>query len=88
MKYLSPIKKIYVEGMSRFLKNDPIINTCKAYITKTEHFDEVMLVVQVCVWKGEFQDVLLDGGSSMNIILDVMRRKLGLRKPKSTPFIV
>jgi hypothetical protein len=47
-----------------------------------------MLVVQVCVWKGEFQDVLLDGGSSMNIILDVMRRKLGLRKPKSTPFIV
>jgi hypothetical protein len=47
-----------------------------------------MLVVQVCVGKGEFQDVLLHGGSNMNIMLDVMRRKLGLKKPKSTLFII
>jgi hypothetical protein len=63
----------------QIFKKNPIINTCRAYITKSEDF------VQVCVWKGEFQDVLLDGESSMNIILDVMRMKLGLRKPKSTP---
>jgi hypothetical protein len=69
----------------QIFKKNPIINTCRAYITKSEDFDEVMLVVQVCVGKGEFQDVLLDGESSMNIILDVMRMKLGLRKPKSTP---
>ncbi len=48
-------------------------NVCKV-------IDEIVLVVQV--WMGKFgvQDILLDGGCSVNIILKNVRKKLGLRK--------
>jgi hypothetical protein len=34
------------------------------------------------------RDVLLDGGSDVNIISESLRKKLGLKKPKPTPFVV
>jgi hypothetical protein len=47
-----------------------------------------MQVVQVWVGKFEVRDVLLNGGSSVNIILKSLRKKLGLRRPQSNPFVV
>jgi hypothetical protein len=38
--------------------------------------------------KFEVRDVLLDGGSDVNIIYESLRKKLGLRLPQSAPFVV
>jgi hypothetical protein len=55
--------------------------------TKIEDF-ETILVVQVYVGQFGVRDVLVDGGSSVNIIFESLRKKLGLRKPKPTLFVV
>jgi hypothetical protein len=34
------------------------------------------------------KNVLLDSGSNVNIISKSLRKKLGLNKPKPTPFVV
>jgi hypothetical protein len=34
------------------------------------------------------RDVLLDGGSDVNIIFESLKKKLGLKKPKPTPFVI
>jgi hypothetical protein len=34
------------------------------------------------------RDVLLDGGSDVNIISESLRKKLRLKKPKLAPFVV
>jgi hypothetical protein len=52
----------------------------KVTTIKIEDFDEAILIVQVCG--------LLDGGSSVNIIYRSLRKKLGLKKPKSTFFVI
>ncbi len=51
-------------------------------------FDEVMLVIQMCVGKHELQDVLLNEGFDVNITTNVLKKKLGLRKLQLIPFIV
>jgi hypothetical protein len=51
-------------------------------------FDEIMLVVQVQVGKFGVWNVFLDGGSDVNIILEGLRKKLGLRKPQPTMFVI
>jgi hypothetical protein len=56
--------------------------------TKVEDFDEVMPIVQVWVKKFEVRDVLLDGGSNVNIIFESLRKKLKLKKIQLTPFVV
>ncbi len=38
--------------------------------------------------KFKVRNVLLDGGSSVNIISKSLRTKLGLNRPQSTPFVV
>lgn len=53
-----------------------------------EDFDEVMLVVQVHVGRFGVRDVLLDNESNVNIISKSLRKKVELRKPKPTPFVV
>jgi hypothetical protein len=47
-----------------------------------------MLVVQVQVGKFEVKDVLLDNGSSVNIISKSLKKKLELKKPQLAPFVV
>jgi hypothetical protein len=47
-----------------------------------------MPIVQVWMRKFEVKDVLLDGGSKMNIIFESLKKKLGLRRPQSIPFVV
>jgi hypothetical protein len=61
---------------------------CRVGTHHKNDFDEVMPIVQVCVGNCEIMDVLLDGGSRVNIIFEHLRRKLGLKKPQSTPFMV
>jgi hypothetical protein len=60
-----------------FLKK--IVDVCKV-TTKVEDFDEAMPIVQV--WEGKFEvrDVLLDGGSNVNIISKSLEKKFGLKK--------
>jgi hypothetical protein len=55
--------------------------------TKIEDF-EAISVVQVCVGQFGIRDVLVDGGSNVNIIFESLRKKLGLRKPKPTFFVI
>ncbi len=48
--------------------------------------DNQMAVTQVQVGKNTVEDVLLDGGVSVNIITKNLRTKLGLPKPRLTPY--
>ncbi len=61
------------------MKEDQVANVCKI-TTKVEDFDEVMPIVQVRVGKFEVKDMLLDGGSSVNIISKSLKRKLRLKR--------
>ncbi len=45
-----------------------------------------MVVIQVQIRKNIVEDVLLDGGSRINIITKQLRLKLGLPKPKLVPY--
>jgi hypothetical protein len=51
-------------------------------------FDKIMPIVQVSTKNYEIMDVLLDGDSRVNVILEHLRRKLRLKKPHSIPFMV
>jgi len=66
----------------------PIANVCKMTNTKIEHFDEIMLVLWIWLGKYGVKDVLLDGGSNLNNILESLRKKLGLRRPQLAPFAI
>ncbi len=68
-----------VENSLIKMKEDQVANVCKI-TTKVEDFDEVMPIVQVRVGKFEVKDMLLDGGSSVNIISKSLKRKLRLRR--------
>jgi hypothetical protein len=48
--------------------------------------DNQMAVIQVQVGKNNVEDVLLDGGASVNIITKNFKKKLGLPKPKPAPY--
>ncbi len=61
---------------------------CLQSNNKCEDFDEAMLIVQVRVGKFEVRDVLLDSGSSVNIISKSLRKKIRLRRPQSASFVV
>jgi hypothetical protein len=45
-----------------------------------------MAVIQIHIGKNTIEDVLLDGGYGVNIIIEWLRLKLGLPKPKPTPY--
>jgi hypothetical protein len=45
-----------------------------------------MAIIQVQVGKNIIEDVLLDGGASVNIIIENLKTKLGLPKPRPTPY--
>jgi hypothetical protein len=45
-----------------------------------------MMIIQVQIGKNVTEDVLLEGGSRINIIIDQLRLRLGLPKPKPTPY--
>jgi len=45
-----------------------------------------MTAIQVQIGKNTIEDVLLDGGSGVNIITKQLRFRLGLPKPKPAPY--
>jgi hypothetical protein len=45
-----------------------------------------MAIIQVQIGNNTMEDVLLDGGSRVNVIIEQLRLKLGLPKPKPTPY--
>ncbi len=45
-----------------------------------------MAIIQVQIGKNTIEDVLLDGGSRINIITKQLRLRLGLPKPKLVPY--
>ena len=55
-------------------------------IVATEAIDKHMLVISICIGKNIVDDVLLDGGSGVNVITEEESRKLGLPKPSPAPF--
>jgi hypothetical protein len=48
--------------------------------------DPHMAVIYVQIGKNFIEDVLLDGGSKVNIITKELRKKLGLPNPKPIPY--
>jgi hypothetical protein len=70
------------------IKEAHITDVSKVTTIKIEDFDEAIQVVQVRVGKFGIRAALLDDESSVNIISKNLRKELGWRKPKPTPFQV
>ena len=60
--------------------------TTEELIATTEAIDKHMPVISICIRKNVVDDVLLDGGSGVNVITEEVRRRLGLPKPSPAPF--
>jgi hypothetical protein len=45
-----------------------------------------MVIIQVQIGKNTIKDVLLDGSLGVNIIIEQLRLRLGLPKPKLAPY--
>jgi len=69
------------------MQDEHVLDLCKVGTHHKNDFDEVIPVVQVCIGNYEIMDVLLNSGLRINIIFKQLRRKLGLKKPYSTPFM-
>jgi hypothetical protein len=65
-----------------------MMGVCKVSTVKAKDFDEVIPVIEVRIGKFEVKNVLLKGGFGANIILESLRKKLKLKKPQSTSFVV
>ena len=61
-------------------------STTEEMIAATEAIDKHMPVISICIGKCIVDDVLLDGGSRVNVITKEERRRLGLPKPSPSPF--
>ncbi len=48
--------------------------------------DNQMAIIQIQVGRNIVEDVLLDGGASVNIIIKNFKIKLGLPKPRLAPY--
>ena len=60
--------------------------TTEELIAATEAIDKHMPIISICIGKNVVDDVLLDGGSGVNVITEEERRRLGLPKPSPAPF--
>ena len=60
--------------------------TTEELIAATEAIDKHMPVISICIGKNIVDDVLLDGGSRVNIITEEEHHRLELPKPSPTPF--
>ncbi len=55
-------------------------------VTSSVAIDNHIAIIQVRIGKNTIEDVLMDGGSRINIIIEQLILKLGLPKPKPTPY--
>ncbi len=52
----------------------------------TIEVDNQMAIIQIQVGKNIVEDVMIDGGASVNIIIKNLETKLGLLKPRLAPY--
>jgi hypothetical protein len=78
IKIFPQLQKILTRFFLKMQK-EHVSDVCIVGTHHTNDFDEAMPVVQVSIGNCEIMDVLLDGGSRINIIFE--HRKLGLKKP-------
>ncbi len=87
-KVMPTIKKDDRENIIK-MQGTPIANFYKVTIEKIEDFDLAMLLIQLWIGKFGMRDVLLDGGSGVNIFSKSLKKKLGsMKKPQPTPFAI
>jgi hypothetical protein len=48
--------------------------------------DNHMVIIQLHIGKNIIEDVLLDGSSTVNIIIEQLKLRLGFPKPRPTPY--
>ncbi len=70
------------------MKEDQVVGVYYKVTTKANFFYEVMPIVQIQGGKFEVKDVLLYGGSGVNIIFKSLRKKIELRRLQLAPFVV
>ncbi len=63
-----------------------VIETHSKIDIATIEVNNQMAIIQVQVGKNIIEDVMLDGGASVNIITKNLTTKLGLPKPKLAPY--
>jgi hypothetical protein len=63
-----------------------VIKTHSKVDIATIEINNQMAVIQIQVETNIFEDVLLDGGASVNIITENLITKLGLPKPRPAPY--
>ena len=60
--------------------------TTEELIAATKAINKHMPVISICIGKNIVDDVLLDGGLGVNVIIEEERCRLGLPKPSPAPF--
>jgi hypothetical protein len=81
---LKPEKpNITIKAISNF-NVATMIETHSKVNTTTIEVDNQMVVIQV--GKKTIEDVMLDGGTNVNIIIENLKTKLGLPKQRPTPY--
>jgi hypothetical protein len=79
-KILATIKEIFLDIGKQVSSLVPKVRT--TIVAINNH----MAIIQVQIRKNTIEDVLLDGGSRVNIIIKQLRLRLGLPKPKLAPY--
>ncbi len=85
---ICPQLRLIMEKYLLKMKEPQVTDVCKVTIMKIKDFDETMLVVQVRVGKFGVWNVLLDGGSGVDIISKNLGKKLELKRLQPIPFVV
>ncbi len=55
-------------------------------IITTVAINNHMVIIKIYIGRNTIDDVFLDGGSKVNIIIEQLRARLGLPKPKLAPY--
>jgi hypothetical protein len=63
-----------------------VVETHSELDIATIKVDNQMAIIQVQVGKNIVEDVMIDGGASVNIIIENLKTKLGLPKPRLVPY--
>ena len=69
-------------------QEDELEKPASSYQVTTKAFDEEMPMISIIIKSGRVPNVLIDGGSGVNIITYTLRRKLGLNKIEPAPFTI
>jgi len=63
-----------------------VVETHSKLDIATIKVDNQMAIIQIQVGKNIVEDVMIDGGASVNIIIKNLETKLGLLKPRLVPY--